>query len=211
MSTSDDVVEFTRAWERDGPRVAAYVRRHVAAEDAQDVVAETFLQAWRRWDAVPTQPPIAWLGGAARKVIGNHRRATGRRAALRDRLVLLDAAACSASDAGILATERLAALRRWPDFPTSNARPRRTLALPRRRPPTPGSVLVPACPPNRDSRAGGPPARDCWSRDAAESGPTNQFDFSQQRRRLRREGQRVVLPDQLQRLVRAGQRGRTGA
>ena len=109
MSTSDDVVEFTRAWERDGPRVAAYVRRHVAAEDAHDVVAETFLQAWRRWDAVP-QPPIAWLVGAARKVIGNHRRATGRRAALRDRLVLLDAAACSAPDAGTLATERLAAL-----------------------------------------------------------------------------------------------------
>lgn len=109
MSTSDDVVEFTRAWERDGPRVAAYARRHVAVEDAQDVVAETFLQAWRRWDAVP-QPPIAWLVGAARKVIGNHRRAATRRAALQDRLVLLDAAACSAADAGILATERIAAL-----------------------------------------------------------------------------------------------------
>lgn len=109
MSASDEVVEFTRAWERDGPRVAAYARRHVAPEDAQDVVAETFLQAWRRWDAVP-QPPIAWLIGAARKVIGNHRRAAGRRAALRDRLVLLEAAACSAADAGILATERLAAL-----------------------------------------------------------------------------------------------------
>ncbi len=109
MSTPDDVLEFTRAWEHDGPRVAAYARRHVGAEEAQDVVAETFLQAWRRWDDVP-RPPIAWLVGAARKVIGNHRRAAGRRAALHDRLVLLDSAACSAADAGVLATERMAAL-----------------------------------------------------------------------------------------------------
>ena len=109
MSTLDHAAEFTRSWERDGPRVTAYARRHVASEDAQDVVAETFLQAWRRWDAVP-QPPIAWLVGAARKVIGNHRRAAGRRAALQDRLVLLDAAALSAADAGILATDRMAAL-----------------------------------------------------------------------------------------------------
>ena len=78
MSTPDDSSAFTQVWKRDGPRVAAYVRRHVAAADVQDVVAETFLQAWRRWDAV-RQPPIAWLVGAARKVIGNHRRAAGRR------------------------------------------------------------------------------------------------------------------------------------
>ncbi len=109
MSTPDDSSAFTQVWERDGPRVAAYVRRHVAAADVQDVVAETFLQAWRRWDAVP-QPPIAWLVGAARKVIGNHRRAAGRRVALHERLVLLDAATCSADDAGMLATERMAAL-----------------------------------------------------------------------------------------------------
>lgn len=102
-------VEFTRSWERDGPRVAMYARRHVAVDDVQDVVAETFLQAWRRWDVVP-QPPIAWLVGTARKVIGNQRRSKGRRAALHERLVLLDAAALSAADAGFLATERMAAL-----------------------------------------------------------------------------------------------------
>lgn len=109
MSTRNHITEFTHVWERDGPRVAAYARRHVPAEDAQDVVSETFLLAWRRWDAVP-DPPIAWLIGAARKVIGNHRRAVSRRAALHERLVLLDAAACSAADAGMVATERLAAL-----------------------------------------------------------------------------------------------------
>ncbi|MCW2756560.1 MAG: polymerase, sigma-24 subunit, subfamily [Nocardioidaceae bacterium] len=108
MSSSDDVA-FGEARDRDGPRVAAYVRRHVPPDDVQDVVAETFLHAWRRWDAVP-QPPIGWLIGTARKVIGNSRRNVRRRSALHDRLVLLGSAARSSEDAGMLATERLAAL-----------------------------------------------------------------------------------------------------
>lgn len=110
MSTHDHRDEFTRSWGRDGPRVAAYVRRHVPFADIQDVVAETFLQAWRRWDDVP-EPPIAWLIGAARKVVGNHRRAAGRRTALTDRLVLLSSAAAAADDAGVVAAERQEALR----------------------------------------------------------------------------------------------------
>ncbi|MDQ6525991.1 MULTISPECIES: sigma-70 family RNA polymerase sigma factor [unclassified Nocardioides] len=108
MSTSDDA-EFSEAWRRDGPRVAAYVRRHVPPDDVQDVVAETFVQAWRRWDDVP-RPPIAWLIAAARRVVGNSRRSTRRRTALHDRLRLLDAAARTGEDAGLLATDRMAAL-----------------------------------------------------------------------------------------------------
>jgi RNA polymerase sigma factor (sigma-70 family) len=107
--SNPDKVAFGEAWDRDGPRVAAYVRRHVPADDVQDVVAETFLHAWRRWDAVP-HPPVAWLIGTARKVIGNSRRAVRRRVALHDRLVLLEAAARSSTDAELLATERIAAL-----------------------------------------------------------------------------------------------------
>jgi RNA polymerase sigma factor (sigma-70 family) len=107
--TTSAEAEFGRAWDRDGPRVAAYVRRHVAADDVQDVVAETFLQAWRRWAEVP-QPPIAWLIGTARKVIGNSRRAGRRRLALLDRLTLLGSIARPSEDAGVLATERMAAL-----------------------------------------------------------------------------------------------------
>jgi RNA polymerase sigma factor (sigma-70 family) len=108
MSASEEL-EFGLAWDQDGPRVAAYVRRHVPADDVQDVVAETFLQAWRRWEDVP-RPPIAWLIGTARKVIGNSRRARRRRLALQDRLTLLASAARTSDDAGILATERMAAL-----------------------------------------------------------------------------------------------------
>lgn len=108
MSSSDEA-EFARAWDRDGPRVAAYARRQVPPDDVQDVVAETFLQAWRRWDDVP-QPPVAWLIGTARKVIGNSRRARRRRTALHDRLTLLDSAARRSEDAAVLATDRMAAL-----------------------------------------------------------------------------------------------------
>jgi RNA polymerase sigma factor (sigma-70 family) len=109
MEQNRDVGEFTQAWHRDGPRVAAYVRRHVAAEDVPDVVAETFLQAWRRWADVP-EPQLPWLIGTARKVLGNHRRGDDRRSALQQRLVLLGDAARSAEDAGLLATERITAL-----------------------------------------------------------------------------------------------------
>jgi len=109
MEQDRDVTEFTQAWQSDGPRVAAYVRRHVAAADVADVVAETFLQAWRRWADVP-EPPLPWLIGTARKVLGNHRRGDDRRSALQQRLSLLGDAARSAEDAGLLATERLAAL-----------------------------------------------------------------------------------------------------
>jgi RNA polymerase sigma-70 factor (ECF subfamily) len=108
VNTSPEA-EFGEAWNRDGPRIAAYARRHVPPDDVQDVVAETFLQAWRRWDAVP-RPPIAWLIGTARKVIGNSRRAVRRRGALHDRLILLGAIARSSEDAGLLAAERMAAL-----------------------------------------------------------------------------------------------------
>ena len=116
MEPNRDVGEFTQTWHRDGPRVAAYVRRHVAAADAPDVVAETFLQAWRRWADVP-QPPLPWLIGTARKVLGSQRRGDGRRSALHQRLVLLGDAARSAEDAGLLATERMAALTALAELP----------------------------------------------------------------------------------------------
>lgn len=56
----------------------AYARLRVGADAAEDVVAETFAVAWRRWDQVPVDEPRAWLLAVARRVIANHHR-TGRR------------------------------------------------------------------------------------------------------------------------------------
>ena len=66
-------------------RVLAYARRRVPPEDAEEVVAETFLTAWRRIDAVP-EDALPWLLAVARRVVSNKRRAANRRAALVSRL-----------------------------------------------------------------------------------------------------------------------------
>jgi RNA polymerase sigma-70 factor (ECF subfamily) len=65
----------------------AYARRRVRGE-ADDVVAEVMLVAWRRLDEVP-EDEVAWLYGVARKVILGSRRSARRRAALTGRLLAL--------------------------------------------------------------------------------------------------------------------------
>ena len=63
------------------------LRRVAAAEDAADVVAETFLIAWRRCAEVPQGSEARlWLYGAARRVLANHVRGEGRRGRLGERL-----------------------------------------------------------------------------------------------------------------------------
>jgi RNA polymerase sigma-70 factor (ECF subfamily) len=59
------------------------VRRVEAPGDAADVVAETFLVAWRRLDEVPADDEArAWLFGVARRVLANRRRGDLRRTRL---------------------------------------------------------------------------------------------------------------------------------
>lgn len=63
------------------------LRRVEVSEDAADVVAETFLVAWRRIADVPAEPRTRlWLYGVARRTLDNHRRGGSRRVALGDRL-----------------------------------------------------------------------------------------------------------------------------
>lgn len=65
--------------------VRAYVLRRGAAAAAEDVVAETFLVAWRRLDSLGPDP-LPWLLGVARRVLANQQRAERRRGALAARL-----------------------------------------------------------------------------------------------------------------------------
>lgn len=62
------------------------LRRVTEPADAADVVAETFLIAWRRMDAVPRDEPRLWLYGVARRVLANARRGDARRDRLSERL-----------------------------------------------------------------------------------------------------------------------------
>jgi RNA polymerase sigma-70 factor (ECF subfamily) len=59
------------------------MRRTTSPEDAADIVAETFLVAWRRSDDLPKGgEQRLWLYGVARRVLANQRRGERRRLAL---------------------------------------------------------------------------------------------------------------------------------
>jgi RNA polymerase sigma factor (sigma-70 family) len=107
--TELDREEFTRCWHAHAGQIRAYASRHVGHEDARDVAAETFLQAWRRWPEVP-ETALPWLIGTARKVIGNRRRSDRRRDALAVRVALLDDAAKNSSGVDLVAETRQAAV-----------------------------------------------------------------------------------------------------
>ncbi|WP_159622251.1 RNA polymerase sigma factor [Ruania rhizosphaerae] len=62
----------------------AFIRRRTETE-AEDVVAETFVVAWRRLDDVPDNAR-PWLFGVARNVLRNHLRAQNRQTLLKVRI-----------------------------------------------------------------------------------------------------------------------------
>lgn len=67
--------------------VANYVSRRCSQADVLDVVAETFVVAWRRFEEIPDDSTARpWLYGVARRVLANHIRGSRRRAALSERL-----------------------------------------------------------------------------------------------------------------------------
>jgi RNA polymerase sigma factor (sigma-70 family) len=79
---------FSRLFADTERDVLAYVLRRVdREEDAADVVAETYLVAWRRLDKVPGGDGARlWLFGVARRQLANQRRGQLRRSRLADRL-----------------------------------------------------------------------------------------------------------------------------
>ena len=66
--------------------VLAYARRRTSPANADDVMADVFLIAWRRLADVPCDERI-WLLGVARRVLANQRRGQTRQRALRERLL----------------------------------------------------------------------------------------------------------------------------
>ena len=80
--------EFEQLFGSYAPAILAYaVRRATSPSDAEDAVAETFLIAWRRVDAVPKgEAAVLWLYGVCRRVLANQRRSQQRRWRLFDKL-----------------------------------------------------------------------------------------------------------------------------
>lgn len=76
----DDRRRLSDLFAAHGAELLAYARRRGAGEaDAEDVVAETFVTAWRRLDQLPHDAARAWLFGVARRVLANQRRGHARR------------------------------------------------------------------------------------------------------------------------------------
>src|SRR6188472_1163219 len=81
-------VRFGRLYREQGRAILAYaLRRAGDPEDAADVVAETFLVAWRRLGEVPNgEEARLWLYAVARRALANQHRAARRRTRLGERL-----------------------------------------------------------------------------------------------------------------------------
>jgi RNA polymerase sigma factor (sigma-70 family) len=88
--TDDPRRRFERVYAAHHAAILGYaLRRTAGADDAADVIAETFLTAWRRIDDVPAgEDARPWLYGVARRVLANLYRSERRRTALGDRLRL---------------------------------------------------------------------------------------------------------------------------
>jgi RNA polymerase sigma factor (sigma-70 family) len=83
----DDSARFRELFEAAFGAVRRYVHhRGVTGGAADDIVAETFLVAWRRLDDVPEDDPVPWLLAVARNVWLNQRRMDRRRQAFVRRL-----------------------------------------------------------------------------------------------------------------------------
>lgn len=80
-----DEPRFEALYWRHHRDLAAFIRRRVPFDAADDVLAETFVVAWRRFDDIPTQER-GWLFGVARNVIRNTYRAQARERALHVRM-----------------------------------------------------------------------------------------------------------------------------
>ena len=73
---SSDHDRFRRVYAETFEPLLAYAMRRVEQRaDAADVVAETFLTAWRRRAELPGDSEVKlWLFGVARRVLANHHR-----------------------------------------------------------------------------------------------------------------------------------------
>jgi RNA polymerase sigma-70 factor, ECF subfamily len=76
----DRAERFSELYRTQYDAVLSYAWRRTDPETARDVVAETFLVAWRRLDAVPADRGQArpWLYGVARRVLANAERSRRR-------------------------------------------------------------------------------------------------------------------------------------
>jgi RNA polymerase sigma-70 factor (ECF subfamily) len=85
---------FAALFRRHHAAVRRYAARRAWPDAVDDVVAQTFMVAWRRFEDVPADP-LPWLLRTAANCLANHRRGAARGAALIERLQAEPAAAAT--------------------------------------------------------------------------------------------------------------------
>ena len=80
---------LTQIYQQFAPRVFGYAARRLPVGDAEEIVADTFLIAWRRLPDLPIEP-LPWLLVVARNLIANHRRSTIQRERIIDVAMALE-------------------------------------------------------------------------------------------------------------------------
>jgi RNA polymerase sigma-70 factor (ECF subfamily) len=86
MAVGPDEAGFRLAFDTHYRDVVAYATRRTAAGEAEDVAAETFAIAWRKWGSAPADAIRPWLFGIARNVLSNRNRSLRRRTRLHAKL-----------------------------------------------------------------------------------------------------------------------------
>ena len=105
--TGDREARFRRLCEAHTAAVLAYALRRVPRDDAADVVAETFLVAWRRLDEVDERSALPWLYAVARRVLLSQQRSTRRQRAIAERIAAVEPSAVGETSSTASGSPRL--------------------------------------------------------------------------------------------------------
>lgn len=76
---------FSQLYSTTSRRLYAYLRRHTDPDQAESILSEVYLRAWRHLDRLD-ENPMGWLIVTARHALTDQRRADGRRCRLNDEL-----------------------------------------------------------------------------------------------------------------------------
>ncbi len=86
----DATERFERCYALARDPLARYLARRAAPDAVEDLFAEVMTVAWRRIGDIPDGTELPWLYGVARRVLANHRRASGRLGRLLERLAIVE-------------------------------------------------------------------------------------------------------------------------
>jgi RNA polymerase sigma-70 factor, ECF subfamily len=104
---SDPRVEFTAIYEDHYLAVRQFIAWQCESSELDDVVADVFLVAWRRFKELDSTWARPWLFGVAKNVLRSRHRSQRRAAAFVDQLVALRPALETNLDAGELSIDDL--------------------------------------------------------------------------------------------------------